>query len=98
MKNDPWDKYYNKAKELRINAIYADTLCELILLRYEYVYDNISKDDTTKATKEKLQPKRSTSVRSPCAAASGCKRKENNNETQLLRHLGQRSKMLRMGR
>ncbi len=30
MKKDPWDKYYNKAKELRINAIYADTLCELI--------------------------------------------------------------------
>lgn len=48
MKKDPWDKYYNKAKELRINAIYADTLCELILLRYEYVYDKISKVDVLK--------------------------------------------------
>ena len=48
MKKNPWDKYYNNAKELRINAIYADTLCELILLRYEYVYDNISKADVLK--------------------------------------------------
>ena len=38
----------NKAKELQINAIYADALCELILLRYEYVYDNISKADVWK--------------------------------------------------
>lgn len=48
MVKDPWDKYYNKLKERKINSIYSDVLCEFLLLRYELVYKDIYKRDILK--------------------------------------------------
>lgn len=48
MAKDIWDKHYERDKERRINAIYSDVLCELLLLRYELVFENIYKKDILK--------------------------------------------------
>lgn len=45
MKNNDYDKVYLLQKERKIRGFYVDLLCELLLLRYEYSYTDITRKD-----------------------------------------------------
>lgn len=48
MKKESWDILYDRHKNRKIFAFYTELLCELLLLRFEFSFDNIMKKDILK--------------------------------------------------
>lgn len=45
MKKDIFEDVYKRQKNRKKEYLYTELLCEIIMLRYELVYDNINKKD-----------------------------------------------------
>ena len=45
MKKDIFEDIYKRQKNSKKEYLYTELLCEIIMLRYEYVYENINRKD-----------------------------------------------------
>lgn len=45
MKKDIFEDTYKRQKNRKKEYLYTELLCEIIMLRYEFVYENITKKD-----------------------------------------------------